>query len=112
MRESRICRNRMVPISVMVRRQHLGARISKERIPLSQLHSPIKRVFNLLFFSNEKTKVVSRKSGERVMHEEALGLLRSNPLAARHFQRTQATDAARPPTGRLGATDIAEQGQE
>lgn len=66
MGESRICRNRMVPISVMGRQQHLGARISKERIPLSQLHSPIKRVFNLLFFPNEKTKVVSRESGERV----------------------------------------------
>lgn len=111
MGESRICRNRMVPISVMGRRRHLGACISKERIPLSQLHSPIKRVFNLLFFPNEKTEVVGRESGERVMHEGALGLLRSNLLAARHFQRSRAPDAPRPPTRRLGAMDIAEQGQ-
>lgn len=68
MGESRICSSRMVPISVMGRQQHLGARISKERIPLLQLHSPIKRVFNLLFFPNEKTEVVGRGSGERVPH--------------------------------------------
>lgn len=112
MGESRICRNGMVPISVMGRRQHLGASISKERIPLSQLHSPIKRVFNLLFFPNEKTEVVSRESGEWVTHKGTQGLLRSNPLAVRHCQRSRAPDAPRPPTRRLGAMDIAEQGQE
>lgn len=69
MGESRICSSRMVPISVMGRQQqHLGARISKERIPLLQLHSPIKWVFNLLFFPNEKAEEVGRGNGERVQH--------------------------------------------
>lgn len=94
MGESRICSSRMVPISVMGRQQRLGARISKERIPLLQLHSPIKWVFNLLFFQTRKQKRWAGEAGSGYsMHEGWLGLLRSDPPAARHFQRSRAPDA-------------------
>lgn len=95
MGESRICSSRMVPISVMGRQQqHLGARISKERIPLLQLHSPIKWVFNLLFSQTRKQKRWTGETGSGYsMHEGSLGLLRSDPPAARHFQRSRAPDA-------------------